>query len=506
MKKTNSTSFVTAGLLLGIFMAAIDNTIVATAMGTIVGDLGHYEQFVWVTAGYMVAMMAGMPIYGKLSDMYGRKRFFVFGLLMFLLGSVLCGLSQTMNQLIAFRIIQGIGGGALMPIAFTIIFDIFPPEKRGKMTGLIGAVFGLSSVLGPLLGAFITEALSWHWIFYINVPIGAVAFFLIARYYKETMEASKQKIDWLGAGSLVLAVSCLMFALELGGDTYSWGSPTILLLFAAAAVLFTLFTFAERKAEEPIISFWMFKKRLFATSQLIAFAYGGTFVLLAVFIPIFVQAVFGGTASDAGTTLMPMMLGSVVGSMIGGALQTKISFRAMMVFSGVCFFTGMALLATMGTDVTRIALAFYIALAGLGVGFSFSLLPAASINQLSPRFRGSANSTNSFLRSFGMTVGLAVFGTVQTLSFTNRLNGAFKEAPIQVENQNLQELFTPEGRAQIPPDVLSTITEAMSDSITFIFSLALIPIAIALVAAFFMGNDKVETSKSMKRNPSSSET
>ncbi len=165
MNKFSTSFLVTGGLLLGIFMAAIDNTIVATAMGTIVGDLGNYDKFVWVTAAYMVAMMAGMPIYGKLSDMYGRKRFFLFGLIVFLIGSILCGLAQTMNQLIAFRVIQGIGGGALMPIAFTIIFDIFPPEKRGKMTGLVGAVFGVSSVFGPLMGAFITETFNWNWIF-----------------------------------------------------------------------------------------------------------------------------------------------------------------------------------------------------------------------------------------------------------------------------------------------------------------------------------------------------
>ncbi|WP_078394188.1 MDR family MFS transporter [Shouchella patagoniensis] len=501
--KSSSTSFVTAGLLLGIFMAAIDNTIVATAMGTIVGDLGNYEQFVWVTAAYMVAMMAGMPIYGKLSDMYGRKRFFLFGLVVFLLGSMLCGLADSMNQLIAFRVIQGIGGGALMPIAFTIIFDIFPPEKRGKMTGLIGAVFGLSSVFGPLMGAFITETLSWHWIFYINMPIGALSLFFISRYYKETLETRKQKIDWLGAGTLVLAVVSLMFALELGGGAYNWSSPELLTLFGIAFISFIVFVFAERKAEEPIISFWMFKKRLFATSQIIAFIYGGTFVILAVFIPIFVQAVFGGSASSAGTTLMPMMLGSVVGSMAGGLLQTRIKFRTMMIFSAVCFLTGMILLSTMSPEISRISLGIYMFLAGVGVGFSFSLLPAASINDLPQRYRGSANSTNSFLRSFGMTVGLAVFGTVQTLSFTNRMSDAFAGAQIPAGEMDPQELFTPEGRAQIPPDVLATITEAMSDSITFVFTLAIIPIVLALIATFFMGNERVQTSKDLEMKGSS---
>ena len=194
----NNQKFIVAGLLLAILMAAMDNTIVATAMGTIVSDLGGFDKFVWVTSAYMVTTMAGMPIFGKLSDMYGRKRFFIFGLTVFLIGSALCGIAGSIVQLSIFRAIQGIGGGALMPIAFTIIFDIFPPEKRGKMTGLLGAVFGASSVLGPLLGAYITDNISWHWIFYVNVPLGFVALFLILKFYKESLQhASRKSIGWV---------------------------------------------------------------------------------------------------------------------------------------------------------------------------------------------------------------------------------------------------------------------------------------------------------------------
>ncbi len=249
--KQASTKFVVLGLLLGILMSAMDNTIVATAMGNIVADLGSFDKFAWVTASYMVAVMAGMPIYGKLSDMYGRKRFSCLDLFFSLIGSALCGIAQTMNQLIIFRAIQGIGGGALLPIAFTIIFDLFPPEKRGKMSGMFGAVFGLSSVLGPLLGAIITDSISWHWVFYINVPIGALSLFFIIRYYKESLEHRKQKIDWGGAITLVVSIVCLMFALELGGKTYDWNSIQIIGLFIVFAVFFIAFFIVERKAEEP---------------------------------------------------------------------------------------------------------------------------------------------------------------------------------------------------------------------------------------------------------------
>ncbi|WP_071461438.1 MDR family MFS transporter [Bacillus massilinigeriensis] len=503
MDSANSNlKLVVTGLLLGILMAAMDNTIVATAMGTIVADLGGFDKFVWVTSAYMVTVMAGMPIFGKLSDMYGRKRFYIFGLMMFLVGSALCGLAQDMVQLSIFRAIQGIGGGALMPIAFTIVFDVFPPEKRGKMTGLLGAVFGTSSVLGPLLGAYITDLFSWHWVFYINVPIGLVSFILIWRYYQESPQHTKQKIDWTGATTLVLAVVSLMFALELGGKEYSWDSMQIISLFAAFFLFFLVFIFAERKAEEPIISFWMFKRRLFATSQILAFLYGATFVILAVFIPIFVQAVYGGTAKNAGLILMPMMLGSVAGSGIGGGFQTKTSFRNLMIVSIVSYFAGMYMLSSMTPETTRLSLTLYMILVGFGVGFSFSLLPTASIHNLDPRYRGSANSTNSFLRSLGMTLGVTIFGTIQNKFFTSELKDAF--SGVQgggAPNMNLgdpQQLFESGQRAQMPDFVLDKIVLAMSDSITFIFMLSLIPIALAAVTILFMGKEGVTVNQESK--------
>ncbi|MGE6632257.1 MDR family MFS transporter [Bacillus sp. NPDC077027] len=494
-----STRFVVIGLLLGIFMAAMDNTIVATAMGSIVADLGSFDKFAWVTASYMVAVMAGMPIYGKLSDMYGRKRFFLFGLIFFLFGSALCGIAQTMDQLIIYRAIQGLGGGALLPIAFTIIFDIFPPEKRGKMSGMFGAVFGLSSVLGPLLGALITDSIGWHWVFYINVPIGAFAIFFIARYYRESAEHSKKKIDWSGAITLVVAVVSLMFALELGGKSYAWDSVQIITLFVVFLVFSVVFFIVERKAEEPIISFWMFKNRLFATSQILAFLYGGTFIILAVFIPIFVQAVYGESATSAGFILTPMMIGSVIGSMIGGTMQTKVPFRRLMIISVISFFVGMLLLANMTPETKRMWLTLFMMVTGFGVGFSFSLLPSASMNDLEPRFRGSANSTNSFMRSLGMTLGVTIFGTIQTNVLSNRLEDAFsgmKGAANQLGNP--QEIFQAGARAQIPHDILTKIIDAMSQSITYVFMLALFPIVLAAITVLFMGNARVRMSHETK--------
>lgn len=258
--KAPNLGIVIAGLLLGILMASMDSTIVATAMGNIVGELGGMDKFVWVTSAYLVAEMAGMPIFGKLSDMYGRKKFFVFGIIVFMAGSALCGTADTITQLAAYRAIQGIGGGALVPIAFAIMFDAVPLETRGKLGGAFGAVFGLSSIFGPLLGAYITDHIAWQWIFYINLPLGLLAFVMVVFFYKESHEHSKQPIDWLGAGTLLGSVICLMFALELGGKEYAWGSSMILGLFAAFAILAAVFLFVETRAKEPIISFALFKK------------------------------------------------------------------------------------------------------------------------------------------------------------------------------------------------------------------------------------------------------
>ncbi|RAR42927.1 MDR family MFS transporter [Paenibacillus sp. MDMC362] len=481
---------VVAGLLLGIFMAAIDNTIVATALSTIIRDLQGFDQVVWVTSIYMVAVMAGTPIFGKLSDMYGRKRFFIFGLVVFLIGSALCGMANNMTELIIYRAIQGIGGGALMPIAFTIVFDLFPPEKRGKMTGLLGAVFGTSSIMGPLLGAFITDSIGWEWIFYVNVPIGIVSFIFIMTSYKESRSHAKQKIDWTGAATLVGAIICLMFGLELGGQTYAWDSPQILGLFGGFIALFIVFLLAETRAAEPIISFQMFRKRLFASSNIVALFYGATFIVATIYIPIFVSGVYGGSATNSGLILMPMMLGSVVGSQGGGMLTTRTSFRNIMILSVLCFIAGIFCLSTISPDTPRYLLTVFMILTGFGVGFSFSTLSMASIHNFDARQRGAATSTNSFLRSFGMTVGITIFGIIQRNGLNSRLADAGGNAPAGAE-LNADAALSPEVMGQLPPNVREQITASLADSISNTFLWALVPAVLALVFVLMMGNERV---------------
>ncbi|MFC5650993.1 MDR family MFS transporter [Paenibacillus solisilvae] len=495
----SSLSIVIAGLLLGILMASMDNTIVATAMGNIVGELGGMDKFVWVTSAYMVAEMAGMPIFGKLSDMYGRKKFFVFGIIVFMIGSALCGTADSIMELAVYRAVQGIGGGALVPIAFTIMFDAVPLEKRGKLGGLFGAVFGLSSIFGPLLGAYITDHIAWKWIFYINLPLGVIAFIMVAFFYKESHEHSKQPIDWFGAFTLVGSVICLMFALELGGKQFAWDSWVIMSLLAGFLFLLTAFLFIERRVEEPIISFALFKNRLYTTSILCAFFSGAAFIAASVYIPIFIQGVLGGSATNSGLVLLPMMMGSVVTATLGGFLMTKLSYRNIMIPTLVVFAIGTALIVTLTMDSTRLIVTVYMVLIGLGIGGSFSVLGNAAIHGLSYRERGSASSTLNFMRSLGMTIGITIFGLIQSHTFgskmANLMTGGSSGEPSIPDGLDLRDphaLLSPETRALFPSELLKRISEMLSSSIVYTFAWAIIPVLLALFASLFMGHKKLD--------------
>jgi EmrB/QacA subfamily drug resistance transporter len=494
--KRTRTVPVMIALLLGIFIAALDNTIVSTAMGTIVADLGGLDKFVWVTSAYLVTEMAGMPIFGKLSDMYGRKRFFVLGIGLFILGSILCGTAQNIVQLSLYRALQGVGGSALMPIAFTIVWDIFPANVRGKMGGVFGMVFGLSSIFGPLLGAYITEHFDWRWVFYINVPLGIVAFVLILFFYRESTQHDKQTIDWWGAVTLVGSFVSLMFALELGGQKYAWDSSVIISLFAAFAILFISFLFAETRAVDPIISFDMFKKRLFSASNIVGIFYGATFLVATLYIPIFIQGVMGGSVINSGLVLLPMMLGTSVTAPLGGQFSSKTSYRNVMIVSALVFILGISLLSTLTLDTSRLQITLYMIIVGLGTGASFSVLSMAAMHHFDSSQRGSASSTNSFLRSLGMTVGITVFGVIQRNMFTHKLADAFSgqeqnQAPSNISFNDPHAILSPATRANIPAPVLEKITGALSSSIAHTFLWALIPAGLALVFVLVMGNEKL---------------
>ncbi|MHB1629342.1 MAG: MDR family MFS transporter [Bacilli bacterium] len=492
LRKTRLRLVIT-GLLLGIFISAMDNTIVATATGNIVSHLGGIDKIVWITAAYLMTEMAGMPIFGKLSDMYGRKRFFIFGLIVFLLGSMLCGTAQTMDQLALYRAIQGIGGGALMPIAFTIIFDVVPRERAGRFSGMFGAVFGVASIFGPLLGSFITEHISWRWVFYINVPVGVVTFILISFFYHESTQHVKQRIDWWGVFTLVPAIVCLTFALEFGGNQYAWDSVAILTGFVVAALLFAAFVWAEIKAPDPIVSFDMFRNRAFAGSNLVGVFSGSAYIVAVIYIPIYIQGVLGGSAINAGLELLPMMLGSSLTAPIGGMLGSKLSYRSILAPFGVLFILGILLLTTLTPASATWQVVIYMAIVGLGIGPTFSVTGMAAMGEFDASRRGAASSTNSFVRELGMTVGIVAFGVLQKNIFHTKLVAFFSGAGSKLggfANMDPHAMLSPATRTQIPPFVLSKLSSALSYSVTHALLWDLIPAVLAFLVVFWMGRSR----------------
>nr|WP_304458133.1 MDR family MFS transporter [Alicyclobacillus sendaiensis] len=492
MRGASKQGLVVLALLLGIFVAAMDNTIVATATGNIVAHLGGLEQIVWITAAYMLTEMAGMPIFGKLSDMYGRKRFFMFGIAAFLIGSILCGTAQNMTELAICRAIQGIGGGALMPIAFTIIFDVVPPKEQGKFSGLFGAVFGMASIFGPLLGAYITQHWSWRIVFYINVPIGVVAFLLILFAYRESARHGRQAIDWLGIFTLVPGVTALTFALEFGGQTYPWNSAPILAGFAVAAVLLALFFAVELRAKEPVVSLHLFRRRSFAVSNVAGILSGSAYIVAVVWVPIYVQGVRGGSPIDAGLFLLPMMVGSSASAAVAGRFASRAPYRTVLLPFAIVFGAGIALLLGLRADTPTWRVLLDMAVVGVGIGPFFSVTGMAAMGDLDAQNRGAGSSTNSFVRELGMTVGIVIYGAIQKHAFAHQVAEAFQGVPQAraFSHMDPRAIMSPETRDHMPGFVLQKLTDALNQSIHSAFLWDLVPCVLTVVAVWMFGTSR----------------
>lgn len=504
--KRSNVKLVIAGLLLGLFIAALDQTIVSTAMGTIIKKLGGLDKFVWVYSAYMIAMVVSTPIFGKLSDMYGRKRFFLTGLILFMLGSVLCGTATNMEQLIIYRAIQGIGGGAIMPIVFTIIFDLFPAEKRGKMMGLFGGVFGISSVFGPILGGLITDNISWRWIFYINVPLGILAVAFIARAYHETKNTRKMAIDWLGAVMLTAFVLFLMFGLELGGsDGWAWSSGKTIMLFVASAVFLAAFLFVELKVKEPIIKLSLFKNKVVTASMAISLLYGGVMIAAASYIPLFIQGVFHKTATQTSTVMIPMMLGVVASSQIGGRVVSKFRYRDVMIISALMLIVGTALLGfAVDRDTSRFVISLYTVIIGLGIGVSFSLLNISTLNAVPPQYKGTSSSLITFFRTIGSALGIAVFGAIQKSAFQSNISNMPNMTSDMTDKiKGGQVLLDPEMQQKmgLPAEAVNNLLGQFADSVISIFQWSVLLPAVAIIFVLLLGRARLEIGKAGQGAP-----
>lgn len=493
-----------AGLMLGMLLGALDQTVVGTAMPRVIADLGGTAQDIsWVYTSYLLASTVGVPIYGKLSDIYGRRIFFLGGMLIFLLGSALSGTSQNMTQLIIYRTIQGLGAGALMPIAQAIIGDIFPPAERGKWQGLFIAVFGLATIVGPLLGGAITDNWGWRWTFYVNMPVGAFAL-LVAGLTMPTIVARRQhRIDYLGSAALVLWSVPLLVALSLGGSQFDWGSWQILSLFGVAAVMLIAFLVIELRSAEPIISPRLFKSSIFSVSVSATFLISAGMFGAILYLPLFVQDVLGQSATNSGVILTPMMLGFMASSLVGGQLLSRTGrYKALALIGFVVAAVGMFLLSRMGLATSNGELVRNMIVTGLGIGVMMSLFTIVVQNAFPFRQLGEVTATLSFFRSMGGTIGLAIFGTVLANSLTTNLEAnmpAVLKPLIPVDKltklgqggadaSQLQAVFAqfgPQGQT-LYQQLLHAIKLSLSSAITELFAFGAGMMVLAFVITLFL--------------------
>jgi EmrB/QacA subfamily drug resistance transporter len=504
---------VLVGLMLGMLLAALDQTVVGTSLPRITAELHGFDQYTWVVTAYLLATTVAVPIYGKLSDIYGRRVFFIGGMVIFLIGSALSGTSQNMTQLIIYRGIQGLGAGALFPIAQAIIGDIFPPSERGKWQGLFVAVFGLATIVGPLLGGYITDNWGWRWVFYVNMPVGALALVTASLTIPKLALKQRHRIDYLGSITLVLWAVPLLLALSLGGQTsggyaYNWDSQRILGLFGFAAAMLLAFVAIELIVKEPIISPRLFKSSIFSVSVLAMFLVSAGMFGAIVYLPFFVQDVLGQSATNSGVVLTPMMLGFMVSSLIGGQVLSRTGRYKILALTGfVVAAAGMFLLSRMDPNTSNETLYRNMAVAGLGIGVMISLFTIVVQNAFAYQQLGEVTATLTFFRTMGSTIGLAVLGSLTTNLFTTNLRTNMPAAlqPYVSPSSLAQNLGNPQGSggglpsglqaifsqfgaqgAQLAQQLENAIKLSLSQAITTIFLIAAGMMVLAFVVTLFL--------------------
>jgi EmrB/QacA subfamily drug resistance transporter len=409
-----------AALMLVILLASLDQTIVATALPTIVGDLGGLQHLSWVVTAYLLASTITGPLYGKFGDLYGRKVVLQTAIVIFLIGSALCGIAQNMPELIAFRALQGLGAGGLMVTTIAVVGDIIPPRERGRYQGLFGAVFGVSTVIGPLLGGFFVDNLSWRWIFYVNLPTGAAALLVIGAVFHTRAERIEHAVDYVGAATLALGLSCVVLFTSLGGVTFAWNSPESIALVVLAVVLLVVFVFAERRASEPILPMDLFRNRIFSASSAVGFIIGLALFGSVTYLPVFLQIVKSMSPTRSGLQLTPMMGGVLVTSIASGRLISRWGrYRPFPIVGTAVMTIGMYLLSRLSVHSSSTDAALYMLVLGLGLGMVMQVLVLAVQNAVPPRHMGTATSGSILFRQIGGSVGIALFGAI----FANRLSG-----------------------------------------------------------------------------------
>jgi EmrB/QacA subfamily drug resistance transporter len=444
-------ALVLAGTLLGLLFSALSQTVVSTALPRIVGELGGLSMYSWVLTSTMLTSTTVILLAGRLSDIYGRKPFYMAGIAIFMMSSMLCALSQNITQLIVFRGMQGIGGGMMMGNAFSIVGDLFPPSERGKYQGLFGAVYGFASVIGPTVGGYLTDNLTWRSVFFINVPFGLLALVVLGIGFPWQRGVSgDRRIDYIGSAAVAAAIMPLLLAMVWAGDLYAWTSPQIIGLISISGVMVVAFGFVERSASEPIMPLLLFRERIFVVCSAIAFLTGIGMFGAMTYMPLFMQGVLGDSATNSGMVMIPMMLGVVVGSFLSGQAVARLGrYRMLVILAAVVLVVGMLLMSQMGVRTPHSAAVRNMIIIGAGLGISLPLINLAVQNSAPYRFLGIATSSTIFFRSIGGTIGIAVFGTLMTTSVSANLKGAL---PAEVQTRVPGELLT---RLEDPQILLS---------------------------------------------------
>jgi EmrB/QacA subfamily drug resistance transporter len=491
-------------LMMTMMLAALDQTIVSTALPTIVSDLGGLNEYSWVVTAYLLTSTASTPIWGKLSDMFGRKLILQSAVIVFLLGSVLAGAAQSMWQLIVTRGIQGLGGGGLMVLVLAVIADVIPPRERGRYTGLFTGVFGLASIIGPLLGGFFTQHLSWRWIFYINLPLGFAALLVIGAVLHIPVTHKRVGIDWTGAGLLIAGVTTLLLVTEWGGQKYAWTSGTILGLSAASLILLVLFVLQELRSHDPIVSMKLFRNRVFTTTSAIGFVVGFAMFGSIIFLSLYLQVVHQSTPTMAGLQLLPMMLGIIISSVGSGQIIVRIGrYRPFPIIGTALATLGLWLLSHVSGGIPYWKLSVGMFVLGFGMGNVMQVLVLAVQNSVDVKLIGAATSGSTFFRSIGGSFGTAVFGALMTSRLAAEVAKVMPAGASTGGHGSVTSSMT--GLSKLPEPLHTAVLGAFARAISHTFVVAAFVMAVGFAISWFVPEQPLRTTQGNAPTPANAE-